>query len=796
MDKLALVIKELLLTERGYVDDLALVITGYMRPLQLAAGCSLASDNSSDSTDSPSGASHRKEADVNHVKEEQGGRAKSTSPPSQFATPASAFPGAPSQSQIRAIFCNIEDIHAAHCALLARLEAAQGQQHSHQPASPPPHLWLTPATPTATEASATAPPALQVRIPQSSVSLQDPEARGRVVAALCNALADSVQVLQPLYIKYFENYPSAEAMLGDLLKNPASLTAALVRQCQSDLRQTLGLAAFLIKPVQRLLKYPLLLRELEKEATTALGEFLPPDSVNSDADEGAGKTGSDSGKVNAEPSEPCWLRAIQQAQAAVGGLAEHLNQVRRELDTFDIVRAGTENWPDKDLTQSACGRLLAEAPVIFKRSAITRTGGAGHDGSSLGTNPIESITFLPSLFANITKRHRHVLLFEHMLVLLTAPSVALVPGGSGTKATSSGTHQRFKLSMPVNQIQVRQNDVSTSKSPGLSPQPRMGRRGSWTESFAPPPVMSFSPVLHIYNMATRDIIELQFLSTEAKEAFCEALQVQQFRAAFNRKLVVSTGSMVESPAARRVSVIPEESAGPEQSARASDNAPGVHEQAASAGEEEEDAFDADSPLSELVLPLRSTQRRQTPRRAMSIESYDDDVNDQDNAEQEDEDLPANRDSASSMYGLMLQTRMCTKWDLQQALAEQRRMFTMRIVAEQQQRWLQASAAPHADLQEQTSKLVAMAEQYRRRTPPLVPKRAAPPPPAPARPNSMHEALKDGKHLGGESDTSSTPLKVVPGEYHLQRNSPSPVARTAQQQQHPTSLSALLRSKQQ
>ncbi|NXW85791.1 PKHG3 protein, partial [Alopecoenas beccarii] len=65
-----------------------------------------------------------------------------------------------------------------------------------------------------------------------------------------------------IYTQYCNNYPSSVAALAECMRSKAQ--ARFLRECQERLRHTLPLGAYLLKPVQRILKYHLLLQEIAK----------------------------------------------------------------------------------------------------------------------------------------------------------------------------------------------------------------------------------------------------------------------------------------------------------------------------------------------------------------------------------------------------------------------------------------------------------------------------------------------------------------------------------------------------
>ncbi|KAM9372951.1 pleckstrin homology domain-containing family G member 3 [Phaethornis superciliosus] len=73
-----------------------------------------------------------------------------------------------------------------------------------------------------------------------------------------------------IYTQYCNNYPSSVAALAECMRSKAQ--ARFLRQCQEGLRHSLPLGAYLLKPVQRVLKYHLLLQEISKHFEHKSGE--------------------------------------------------------------------------------------------------------------------------------------------------------------------------------------------------------------------------------------------------------------------------------------------------------------------------------------------------------------------------------------------------------------------------------------------------------------------------------------------------------------------------------------------
>ncbi|KAM6359132.1 LOW QUALITY PROTEIN: pleckstrin homology domain-containing family G member 3 [Alca torda] len=73
-----------------------------------------------------------------------------------------------------------------------------------------------------------------------------------------------------IYTQYCNNYPSSVAALAECMRSKAQ--ARFLRECQERLRHALPLGAYLLKPVQRILKYHLLLQEIAKHFEHKSGE--------------------------------------------------------------------------------------------------------------------------------------------------------------------------------------------------------------------------------------------------------------------------------------------------------------------------------------------------------------------------------------------------------------------------------------------------------------------------------------------------------------------------------------------
>ncbi|KAJ7416074.1 pleckstrin like proteiny and RhoGEF domain containing G3 [Willisornis vidua] len=73
-----------------------------------------------------------------------------------------------------------------------------------------------------------------------------------------------------IYTQYCNNYPSSVAALAECMRS--KVQARFLRECQEQLRHALPLGAYLLKPVQRILKYHLLLQEIARHFEHKAGD--------------------------------------------------------------------------------------------------------------------------------------------------------------------------------------------------------------------------------------------------------------------------------------------------------------------------------------------------------------------------------------------------------------------------------------------------------------------------------------------------------------------------------------------
>ncbi|NWH57675.1 PKHG3 protein, partial [Geococcyx californianus] len=144
--------------------------------------------------------------------------------------------------QVSALFGNIEDIY----------ELSRWVLPPH-PVPPHPGLCRHPVP----------------SVPPPSTLLQNLEscASDPVAVAVCFVTRSQEFAI---YTQYCNNYPSSVAALAECMRSKAQ--ARFLRECQERLRHALPLGAYLLKPVQRILKYHLLLQEIAKHFEHKAGD--------------------------------------------------------------------------------------------------------------------------------------------------------------------------------------------------------------------------------------------------------------------------------------------------------------------------------------------------------------------------------------------------------------------------------------------------------------------------------------------------------------------------------------------
>ncbi|KYN01857.1 Pleckstrin homology domain-containing family G member 1 [Cyphomyrmex costatus] len=147
-----------------------------------------------------------------------------------------------------------------------------------------------------------------------------------------------------VYTEYCTNYPRTVSMLTDLMGQEE--IASCFRERQAALRHPLPLGSFLLKPVQRILKYHLLLENLSKEYSA---------DCDSRENEAEGRS------------------AIEAALAAMTGIAKHINAMKRRHEhavRVQEIQSLLYGWLGPDLTTS--GELVAEGRFRMRGAKAPR----------------------------------------------------------------------------------------------------------------------------------------------------------------------------------------------------------------------------------------------------------------------------------------------------------------------------------------------------------------------------------------------------------------------------------------
>lgn len=141
-----------------------------------------------------------------------------------------------------------------------------------------------------------------------------------------------------IYTKYCNNYPNSVATLTDCMRNKT--LAKFFRDRQAALKRSLPLGSYLLKPVQRILKYHLLLQEIAKHY---------------------------------DPDEEGY-EIIQEAIDTMTGVAWYINDMKRKHEhavRVQEIQSLLINWKGADLT--TCGELVLEGTFHVLRAKNTRT---------------------------------------------------------------------------------------------------------------------------------------------------------------------------------------------------------------------------------------------------------------------------------------------------------------------------------------------------------------------------------------------------------------------------------------
>ncbi|XP_010774424.1 pleckstrin homology domain-containing family G member 3 isoform X3 [Notothenia coriiceps] len=141
-----------------------------------------------------------------------------------------------------------------------------------------------------------------------------------------------------IYTQYCTNYPNSVAALTDCMGSKT--LAKFFRERQADLRRSLPLGSYLLKPVQRILKYHLLLQEIARH--------FDPDEEGHEV--------------------------IQEAIDTMTGVAWYINDMKRKHEhavRVQEIQSLLINWKGPDLT--TYGELVLEGTFHVLRAKNTRT---------------------------------------------------------------------------------------------------------------------------------------------------------------------------------------------------------------------------------------------------------------------------------------------------------------------------------------------------------------------------------------------------------------------------------------
>ncbi|XP_026147386.1 pleckstrin homology domain-containing family G member 3 isoform X2 [Carassius auratus] len=141
-----------------------------------------------------------------------------------------------------------------------------------------------------------------------------------------------------IYTQYCTNYPNSVAALTECMRNKT--LAMFFRERQATLKRTLPLGSYLLKPVQRILKYHLLLQEIAKHF---------------------------------DPQEEGY-EVVEEAIYTMTGVAWYINDMKRKHEhavRLQEVQSLLINWKGPDLT--TYGELVLEGTFRVQRAKNERT---------------------------------------------------------------------------------------------------------------------------------------------------------------------------------------------------------------------------------------------------------------------------------------------------------------------------------------------------------------------------------------------------------------------------------------
>ena len=175
-------------------------------------------------------------------------------------------------------------------------------------------------------------------------SARTPAVRRRLSTTHVEAFTESLPLLAKAYGRYCADHMEAYALLAQLTKRSRRFARFVTERAAEPRCRGLDLHAFLIKPVQRLLKYPLFFGELVKHTLDPDAEAPPSPAGGGGggADDGAAAS-ADAGAAAAAHREELAvassLRATREAlhtlSAQVNGSVDHANSLARVHEVFE-----------------------------------------------------------------------------------------------------------------------------------------------------------------------------------------------------------------------------------------------------------------------------------------------------------------------------------------------------------------------------------------------------------------------------------------------------------------------------
>ncbi|XP_077587439.1 pleckstrin homology domain-containing family G member 3-like isoform X2 [Stigmatopora nigra] len=155
--------------------------------------------------------------------------------------------------------------------------------------------------------------------------------------AIAQCFVDKSEYFE-IYTQYCTNYPNSVAALTDCMRSKT--LAKFFKDRQAVLKRSLPLGSFLLKPVQRILKYHLLLQEIAKH--------FGPDEDG--------------------------YEVVQEAIDTMTGVAWYINDMKRKHEhavRVQEIQSLLINWKGPDLT--TCGELVLEGTFHVLRAKNSRT---------------------------------------------------------------------------------------------------------------------------------------------------------------------------------------------------------------------------------------------------------------------------------------------------------------------------------------------------------------------------------------------------------------------------------------